>query len=419
MSVNEELQTSQAELHSLNEELDALTHDLERCVERRTAHLRLLQDAAILANSARSLEEAAAAVLERICRFGGWAAGHAWWVRENGALEPSEAWYVRPAAEEHGAALRETVGGRTLPPGAGLPGRVAASGEALSTVLGPELDDPRLVSLQGGPLGTVVAFPVLVGDEVVGVLELLGAHAGEPRAGLLELMVDVGTQLGRVVERDRADRKLAELTFQEQQRLGEELHEGLGQRVSALAMLARSLHKRLAARSAPEAELAGQLEENLQAARSQVHRVSKGLMPVRLLESGLPGVLGTLAEEVRDAHPVDCHLEVAPGLEIRDDRVATALYRIAREAVNNALLHAEASRISIRLLRNGEGGLALVVEDDGTGLQDGTPEGGGLGLRIMRDRASLVQGELAVKPGEQGGTRVECRVQEGGFDGSP
>lgn len=407
------------DLKRAEQELDALTHDLERRVERRTAHLRLLQDAAVLANSARSLEEAAAAVLERVCRFGGWAAGHAYWIRERGVLEPSEAWYVGAAAEEHEALLRETVGGRTLPPGAGLPGRVVTSGQALSTVAGAEVDDPRLPSLEGSPLAAVVAFPVLVGDEVVGVLEFLGADAGERRAGLLKLMVDVGTQLGRVVERDRADRKLADLTFQEQQRLGEELHEGLGQQVSALAMLARSFHKRLSARSDPEADLAGELEENLQAARKQVHRLSKGLMPVRLLQKGLTGVLEELAEEVRAVHPVDCDLEFAPGLDVRDDRVATALYRIAREAVNNALRHAEASRISIRLARLEEGLLALEVVDDGKGLRDEDPEAGGLGLRIMRDRAALVQGELVVEPAPDAGTRVECRVQEGGRDGSP
>ncbi|HLE85492.1 MAG TPA: GAF domain-containing sensor histidine kinase, partial [Thermoanaerobaculia bacterium] len=261
-------------------------------------------------------------------------------------------------------------------------------------------------------LVSAIAFPLFVGQDVAGVVELYASHPIAPEPELLEVLGSIGTQLGRVVERARADRRLADLTVQEQRRLGEDLHEGLSQQVTGLTMLARSLRQKLAGRGAPEAELAAELVESLETAREQVRSLSRGLVAVHLEGRDLASALTDLAEEVCESFGLDCRVEAEAGLLIEEGRVATTLFRIGREALNNAVIHAQATTIRIRLRREA-GRIVLEVEDDGVGLPADPESGTGLGLRIMRDRAGLIGAELTVEPGAAGGTRVRCSVPEG------
>jgi signal transduction histidine kinase len=284
----------------------------------------------------------------------------------------------------------------------------------------PDLEarpDALLRDLRGSGLGAAIAFPVVIGEEVAGVMEFYASHPIAPETELLEVVAAIGTQLGRVVERARADRRLADLTVQEQRRLGEDLHQGLSQQVTGLTMLARTLRQKLAGRGAPEAELAAELTNSLEAAREQVRSLSRGLFAVHLEGRDLVSALEDLAEEVCESFSLDCRVEADAGLVIAEGRLATNLFRIGREALNNAVIHARATTIRIQLRRQGAR-IVLEVEDDGVGLPAEAESGGGLGFRIMRDRAGLIGAELTVEPGAAGGTRVRCSVPEGRSDGA-
>lgn len=397
----------------VEEELTALNAELECRIEDRTAHVRLLQDVATIANSSDSPDRAFEQTLARICDFNGWVIGHVYRV-DGSDLVPGEIWYVDEDAEAAAQAVRERLGGATLVRGEGLPGQVLASGEARWSGNPDSERDPRVAALREAGIVAGVAFPVLARQEVVAVMECFSEHPVEPDETLLAIMANIGTQVGRVVERARAERRLAEVMEQEHQRLGEELHEGLGQQVTGLAGLARSLHQKLDEAGRPESELSAQLVEHFRAAREQVKRLAKGLMPVRVHERGLEAALRELVDDICGSYGILCRLETEL-LDLSDERLATSLYRIAREAVNNALLHARPSSIDIRIFRRNRS-IVLEVSDDGRGFPEDGEWVEGLGLAIMRDRAALVGGELTIEDGNGRGTHVRCVIPEERFD---
>lgn len=399
----------------VEQKLTELNAELERRVEERTAHIRLLQDVATIANTSDSPERAFEDALARVCDFNGWVLGHVYRTGAQGDLVPWEIWYARDDTAALATACREHLGDTSLARGEGLPGQVLASCEARWTGNPDTEPDPRVALLREAGIVAGVAFPVLARQEVVAVMECFSEHPVDPDETLLSIMANIGTQVGRVVERARAERRLAEVMEQEHQRLGEELHEGLGQQVTGLAGLARSLHQKLDEAGRPESELSAQLVEHFRAAREQVKRLAKGLMPVRVHERGLEAALRELVDDVCGSYGVACRLGIDQ-LDVTDERLATSLYRVAREAINNALLHARPESIEVRIFRE-DGSIVLEVADDGEGFPQDGAWTEGLGLAIMRDRAALVGGELTIEPGDGGGTRVRCVIPEEGPDG--
>jgi signal transduction histidine kinase len=150
-------------------------------------------------------------------------------------------------------------------------------------------------------------------------------------------------------------------------------------------------------------EIGRQIREAIAETRSLSH----GLAPATLLEDGLVASLGALAENTRHAG-LRCVLE-CPGPATANPEASAQLYRIAQEAVNNAVKHARASEIRIGLEREGPA-LTLEVEDDGEGLEEPLINKDGIGLRVMRYRAQLLGGTLEIGSPPAGGTRIRCRV---------
>lgn len=402
------------ELKRAEAELAALAAELEKRVEIRTSHVRMLQDAATIANTATTPDEAFRVALERISDFKGWAIGYVYRVVGPDRLEPSGIWHSSRDAEAD-AAVREELDSRPLAAGEELPGRALAAREHrwISDLAELPEPTPRYSLLRAAGLRGAIAFLVTIGEEVVVVIEFFSVDSIEPDESLLEVMAHVGTQLGRVVERARAERRLGELAMREQRRLGEDLHEGLGQQVTGLTLLARNLGQKLEAEGLPAAELARELEQGLESARDQVRRLSKGLLMMRLVDGKLAVALEELADEVCETYELACRLHADRSLIIEDERLAASLFRIAREALNNAVLHAGAGTIEIRLEREG-GRIVLEVADDGRGMPPEATLSEGLGLRIMRDRAALIGGRLEIESEPETGTRIRCIVVEGG-----
>ncbi|MCX5790419.1 MAG: PAS domain S-box protein, partial [Elusimicrobia bacterium] len=230
---------------------------------------------------------------------------------------------------------------------------------------------------------------------------------GKP-AGFRVFIRDI-TQL-KQAERDviRMEREVLEAGAHEQRRIAQDLHDSLGQKLTGISLLSQALHQRLAARGAPEAAGARKVAEYAARAVRESRELAQGLLPVEL-GGGLGGALRVLAGYARDAFQVSCAVRLAEGADSCDDVAAMNLYRIAQEAVSNAIRHGRARNIDIDL-RAKSGGLILTVTDDGRGIE---PEGArkrGLGLQIMRHRARMVGAALDIERADGSGTIVTCRL---------
>lgn len=212
-------------------------------------------------------------------------------------------------------------------------------------------------------------------------------------------------------ERRRLEVDVLQASERERQEVGRELDDGLGQQLAGALLQARVLDQELATEAGPEAEQLALLVEILDDALADLQGLSRGLTPAPLPDA-LGPALQTLAGRTRETVEVECAAEGdAPGL---DPAEATELYRIAQEAVQNAVRHAGAGRITLTLTETpgpGGPGFELVVRDDGRGLPD--PLVPGLGLRTMRARAESIGAALEVRPAPGGGTEVVCLRGEG------
>jgi signal transduction histidine kinase len=168
------------------------------------------------------------------------------------------------------------------------------------------------------------------------------------------------------------------------------------------------LAQKLAARGAPESEAAAAMADDIKRAIGKVRKAIKGVVPVEVDARGLMVALEHLAVSTRERHEVDCQFICPRTVELQDRDTATHLYRIAKEALNNALKHGRASRIVIGL-ESLPGEIRLTVENDGATIEDDPDaEASGIGVRIMQFRAGVIGAKLLIEPAPGGGTRVAC-----------
>jgi PAS domain S-box-containing protein len=210
-----------------------------------------------------------------------------------------------------------------------------------------------------------------------------------------------------IAERRALERQLLEVAAAEQRRIGQDLHDGVGQELTGLSLMAQSLLEILPDRSRAEAKIAAKIADVLQRAVRRVRILSRGLIPVEVDAEGLMAALGELAGRTSELHAVDCRFECPEPAFVEDNNTATHLYQIAQEAVTNALKHGHVKQICIGL-HSDEDALTLSVRDDGVGLPEAARDTGGLGLKIMRYRAGLINAAFEIGPADGGGTLVKC-----------
>ena len=190
----------------------------------------------------------------------------------------------------------------------------------------------------------------------------------------------------------------------EQERIARDLHDGIGQQLTAATLLCHGLEQQLEGPTRAQAQrLRRLLEETLE----QVGSIAREGQPAELRRGGLRPALEHLAGQARDLSGVACTVEVEPEVVVGDS-AAGELYRIAQEALRNALRHAGAAKVQISLRRE-PGALTLRVVDDGSGFPLAR-EVRGLGLRNMQRRAERLGGRLDITRGPGGGTQVVCRI---------
>jgi signal transduction histidine kinase len=212
-----------------------------------------------------------------------------------------------------------------------------------------------------------------------------------------------------IAERERLDREIAEVADRERRRLGQDLHDSLCQHLTGTALTAQTLRERLAARSAPEIAEADKVVRYIEEGIDLSRNLARGFFSPELEAEGLVFALQSLAETTTERFQISCEFESEGIVRVPDSAVATQLYRIAQEAVMNAIKHANPQRIDIRLKKSAAS-LTLSVTDDGIGLPEKLPKLEGLGMRLMSHGAALMNAEFDARRNPQGGTVVSCRV---------
>lgn len=524
------------QLRDSKEALKQANETLEQEVMKRTSVLQLMYDITSMANIASNVETAIVYVLKRVSEHNGWICGRLW-LPSNDAphlLRIGYDWYADTTSEI--AELRRHATSRCVKVGEGPVGHVFANGVTVFTsdiksyLAAGEVDPAALIGIR-----TVGAFPILAGEETVGVMEFLATKKIDVAATMSAYIATVGTQIGRVIERAAADavlnkhkerldlalaasdlgmwdidlttgemmvdrrgwamlglsphdfeatlaaweslihpddlarvrqarahhlaghtesyeveyrlrtgsghwkwirtrgrvasrgrdgeplrligthrdiserkkleREIVETGVAEQRRLGRELHDGVGGDLTGIGFTLQGLIHDL--QGTAECETAVKIGQELDRVIEQVRLLSHGLTPVGTDRKGLAVALEKLAERTTQIYGVDCHCDLDGTVHIDDSLVADHLYRIAQEAVTNAVKHADPQHVRITLGALNDS-IVLQVRDDGLGISKQQLTEDGIGLRNIRYRAGLIGASLRIEPGEDSGTVVRC-----------
>lgn len=226
------------------------------------------------------------------------------------------------------------------------------------------------------------------------------------REGRVESLTVIVTD---VTERKRLEKEILEVDELERERIGQDLHDGLGQILTGISLLTKGLEQKFAKRvpmGQTEVEQIGLLCSR---AIDQARGLARGLHPITVERAGLRKAVEELASGVSDMFEVACRVEGELPTPPPTAQRAMHLFRIVQEAVNNALRHARPSNIVIAF-SNGADGARLTITDDGIGIPDPPPDSPGIGLRLMRHRAHVIGASLEIRRGLRRGTRVTCRL---------
>jgi signal transduction histidine kinase len=213
-----------------------------------------------------------------------------------------------------------------------------------------------------------------------------------------------------VEQRLLAEKTILDISSREQRRLGEDLHDGLCQLLAGTRLATLEIKKRLESKSISEAADVATIESNLAEALAQADTISRGLYPVELETNGLMAALEELSVKISKIFPVTCQFICWKPVLIPDGPVGMHLYRIAQEALMNAIKGGKAKRINIRLNRR-RARVFLSIADNGVGFQTQTPRHG-MGLKIMSYRAKVIGASLQFKSRLNRGTVVTCSLAQ-------
>jgi len=236
--------------------------------------------------------------------------------------------------------------------------------------------------------------------------------------GSLRRVEFIGTLLGDrlliaandVTERERLEKQILEISDQERERIGQDLHDGLCQLLSGIKFKTTLLEQKLQSKAPEEALDARAIEGLLNGAIQQARNIARGLHPVDLGARGLMSALEELASTIVNVYGLSCMCDFRHSVLVHDHLAATHLYRIAQEAINNAIRHGRATRVIIRLSGRNDN-LVLKVLDNGTGFPTRPSRKPGMGLHLMNYRARAIDASFEIGPAPGHGTVVTCRLR--------
>ncbi len=420
--------------------------------QRKRAEARLAAEHAItlILAKAASLEDAAPSIVQ-VLLDGLEAELCALWVADADRKSLRPAVVVADESDSDLKSFREERSRRTFASGAGLPGqvlrdqRVAWVGDIAQNGHGLQLTGAARAGLR-----SAAAFPLQSAGEFFGVLELFSAKQMEEDGDLSNMMAAIGSEIGQfirrrkaeealrsmyddlesrveqrtadlkkanaaleaaIVERKRLEHELLEITDKERRRIGLDLHDDLGQKLSGLALMTKGLQLKLGVRQAAEVNEAGKIHELVQEAMDHARELAKDLAALDLSERSLPEALDELARHATGLFSISCRFQNEARIPHLAPSVVMQLYKIAQEAVTNAIKHAKARVVTIKLA-NGASKLIMSIRNNGRPFPKLKAGARGMGLRIMSYRAGLIGGTLEMKGAGANGTQVICVVPE-------
>jgi len=227
----------------------------------------------------------------------------------------------------------------------------------------------------------------------------------------------VGCIVTDITERRRLEGEVLRISEHERQRIARDLHDSLGQQIAGTWFLTDILRKNLAAQCSPELPTASKVVELLQSTVTQTRNLALGLSPIPIEPEGLMTALNELARQTSEVFKVDCRFICPRPILLPDNSKAAHLYRIAQEALNNAVKHGRAEKIEIGLSAIGNC-LTLRIRDNGVGFENSGKRGTGMGLRTMGYRADLMGADFAILERRAGGTEIVCKLRKDKWNGN-
>lgn len=410
----------------------------KRAEDRQMVNLAVTK---ILAESP-ALIDAVPRILQSVCETLGWEVGACWTHEPDaGLLRCLTTWECHPGRFFK---FKRTCSELTLAPGVGLPGLVCSTRKPAWISDYTDTDFPRARVAFTEGLHSAFAFPISFRKRFLAVMEFFSCETRDADEDLLKIFGSIGSQIGQFIERKEAgvalekskelleqhvhqrtqelrtanktmkdeiarrkglEGEILEISDREQQRLGQELHDGLCQHLTAVAFMARSVAMRLRNHRVVDADDIEKIAQLVNDAATDTRNLSRALHRIDVDAAGLVEALRDLVD--REIWRIPCRLEFKPSFHIENDIAAGELYRIAREAVINANKHSQAREIVIRLERAGNE-MVLRVTDDGIGVPSEPTTKRGLGAHIMGYRARLIGARLEIDSPKGRGTRVSC-----------
>ncbi|MCI0411763.1 PAS domain S-box protein [bacterium] len=402
----------------------------EEALQKKNALVQLIQEIAIASNEAVSPEDAMRYALDRICSYTGWPIGHVY-LPEEGKTVSTSIWSVKD--EECFKNFQSITSGTSLPEES-LPGLVIRDKKSIwikdVTTL-PNFSRASAAVKCG--LKTAFAMPVLKGTEVAAVLEFFSGASEETDVEMIQGMELVGTQLGRVFDRKKAEDEIkqsrerlralsAHLQFvreQERIKIAREVHDDLGQVLSALRMELSLLNQNLMESSdtAPRQQILqelGTMSHLVDDTIRSVRRIITELRPEVLDHLDLSSALEWQIQEFRTRTGIKTSFYSTLQNSPLNQEGVTALFRILQETLTNVNRHAQATALQVKLIDSTES-IILEVKDNGRGItEEETRKAGSFGILGMRERVLLLGGTLSMigSPGKGTTVRVEIPLSE-------
>ena len=415
----------------LEEKIIDRTSKVQETNERLNAEIeysKLIKTIAVASNETREIDETLRFCIRKVCEFAEWPLGHLYLAAENPSdgLVPTQFWYV----EEPGQfdTFQKITLETPLEAGVGLPGRVLLSGEPVWIIdVTKDLNFPRAKLAQDIGVKAGFAFPILIGIRVVGVMEFFSPKAVEPDPQMLYIMAQIGTLLGRVLERKQAQDenersqdqlrklylRLEQVREEERTRTAREVHDHLGQVLTTIKLELSLLRNKLVDENPAIEESTGQLLEMSDEAIQTVKKISMDLRPPILDDLGIAEAIVWQVKEFTERTGIACEFEdELCGFEPDLERSIT-LFRIFQEILTNIVRHAGATKVCVTLNQNEET-LTLHVQDNGCGISPSQVSSlRSLGLMGMRERAMVWGGNVLIHGTSSDGTIVNINIQKG------
>lgn len=221
----------------------------------------------------------------------------------------------------------------------------------------------------------------------------------------IAIRTDITERKKQEQERVVLEKQVLEISDRERRRIGQDLHDGLGQHLTGIELMLNTLESRLQTAAPAEAAQAAKISQHVRDSIRQAKSLARGLSPVDLEANGLMSALQELSVTIRDIFRINGAFYAPKPVLIPDNDFATHIFRIAQEAVSNAVKHSGATSVQIELM-NPAGRIELAVSDNGRGMTQRND--GGMGLRIMEYRASIIGGKTWIDSVPGKGTKVVC-----------